>query len=115
MSWFDENILRPETAGVAGALLGLFNAPGADLRERAFNLLAGVGAATFLGPWITDLIGVHSKNSSMALAFTVGLVGMNLVSKLIDQARTMTFADFVGMLRRAPSPPPPPPPRSDPP
>lgn len=106
MSWFDDNILRPETAGITGALLGLFNAPGTTLRERAFNLLAGLAAAIFLGPWITDIIGVHSKNSSMALAFTVGLVGMNLVAKLLDQAKTMTLADFVGMLKRTPAPPP---------
>lgn len=105
MSWFDDNILRPETAGVAGAVLGLFNAPGATARERLFNLGAGVAAAIFLGPWITDVVGVHSKNSSMALAFIVGLVGMNLVAKFIEQAKSMTLSDFVGMLKRTPSPP----------
>lgn len=89
MPWYTE-YLKPEAAGMAGALLGFLHAPGSTWRERAFNLTAGVGASIYLAPWISEsLIGVTSTKGHLAVAFFTGLVGMNLLSKIIEQARNL--------------------------
>lgn len=94
MSWFDDNVMRPESAGFFGAVLGLFNAPGSTWRERTFNLFAGIGAAWFVAPWATELFSVETRNGKMCLAFLVGVVGMNLVAKVIDQVKQMKLQEL---------------------
>lgn len=91
MTWFDDSVLRPEVAGPVGALVGLFHTPGKSLRERAFNMVAGLGAAWFLAPWLTSYLSIDAKNGQMAVAFMVGLVGMNLLSKSIEYVKTTSL------------------------
>jgi hypothetical protein len=94
-TWFDENVLRPEVAGLVGGVLGLFNTPGDSLREKAFNLGAGVSAAWFLAPALEDYLEVSTKNGQMAIAFVVGLIGMNLLAKAIAYARKTGLFDLL--------------------
>lgn len=96
-TWFDDSILRPEVAGFAGAMVGLFNAPGRSARERAFNLLAGLSVAWFIAPWVSEYFSINTKNGQMAVAFIVGLVGMNLVAKGIDYIRLTKLSDLPGL------------------
>lgn len=103
-TWFDESVLRPEVAGLVGGVLGLFNAPGANWRERMFNLVAGVSAAWFLAPALADYLDIDSKNGQMASSFVVGLVGMNLLAKAIAYVRRTPIAQLINL--RAPPPPP---------
>lgn len=93
MGFFDEHVLRPETTGLLGSILGAINAPGATWRERLFNFGSGLGAAWFLAPAVEDYFELASRNQRMAVAFVIGLVGMNLVSKVIEHVKnTPLFA-----------------------
>lgn len=106
MNWFDDVWVRPESAGVAGALLGLFNAPGETWRLRTFNLGSGVAASWFLAPWVCEVVGITSENGRLALAFLVGLIGMNLVAKIINHVNVSSLADLIDLLRgRSQQPP----------
>ena len=106
MNWFDDVWVRPESAGVAGALLGLFNAPGDTWRQRTFNLGSGIAASWFLAPWVCEVIGITSDNGRLALAFLVGLIGMNLVAKIINHVSVSSLADLLDLLRGRPQQPP---------
>ena len=108
-SWYDwtsDNVIRPEVSGIAGAFLGLLNTPGATLRERVFNFLAGVSCAAFLAPSLDQYYNITSKSQTTAIAFVVGLLGMNLVAKAIDYLRQTSVSDLISMFRRAPTNPP---------
>ncbi len=96
-TWFDNTVLQPEVAGFAGAMVGLFNAPGRTTRERAFNLMAGLSVAWFVSPWVSDYFTIGTKNGQMAVAFIVGLMGMNLVAKGIDYVRVTRLSDLPGL------------------
>ena len=104
--WMSENLIRPEVSGAAGATLGLLNAPGTTLRERVFNFMAGVCCAAFLAPVIDQYYNITSKSQTTAIAFVVGLLGMNLVAKAIDYLRQTSVSDLINMFRRAPTNPP---------
>lgn len=84
MNWDD--LTKPETAGTLGAILGALNAPGKSIREQAYNLFAGIGCAVYIAPYIAEAFNVGSPHAKMALAFVCGLVGMNVVAKLISSA-----------------------------
>lgn len=99
MAWFDDNILRPEVAGLSGAVVGVLNAPGRSWRERIFNLIAGISVAWFVAPWFSELVAYKAKNGQMAVAFVVGLVGMNLVAKTVDYVRAVKLSELP-LLRR---------------
>jgi len=90
MNWDD--FLRPETAGTVGGLLGWLNAPGGTVKEQAFNLLSGIAAAIFLAPYLAERAGMASQTGRMAFAFVIGLVGMNLLAKLIAAAKKTDWA-----------------------
>jgi hypothetical protein len=91
-----EEILKsPDVAGTAGAILGWLSAPGGTLREQLFNVGAGFGAAFFLAPYMAERAGLESRASQMAFAFVVGLVGMNVLPKLISAAKR---ADWSALL-----------------
>lgn len=112
MNWYDwvnENVVRPEFSGPAGALLGLLNAPGKTMRERAFNLGAGLSVAVFLSPVVDSYFNVTTRNQQTAVAFVIGLLGMNLVAKAIDYVRQTSVSDILSTFRRTPPLPPEPP------
>lgn len=114
---FDEDVLphllRPESAGLVGAVLAFLRAPGATVTQKAFNLLSGVAMAVFVGPWLAEQVHITSRAGLIAFAFVLGLVGMNLVAKLIDRVSSMTWDDMTALvlrvLGRAPAAPPVPP------
>lgn len=93
MSW-EDIVKSPDTAGTVGALLGWLSAPGGTLREQLFNVLAGLGAAIFLAPYLAERAGLSSRPSQMAFAFVVGLVGMNVLPKLSAAAKRADWAVF---------------------
>lgn len=90
-----DDFSRPEAAGTLGAILGALNAPGANLREQVYNLLAGIGAAVYLAPYVAEKFALVSPHGKMALAFLAGLVGMNIVAKLIAGAARFDWWDVV--------------------
>lgn len=93
--WMDTHLLRPEITGLVGSVLGVLNTPGSGWRERLFNFGAGLGAAWFLAPAIEDYFNLTSNNARMAVAFVVGLVGMNLLAKIIDYIKNTPLASII--------------------
>lgn len=91
MSW-DELIKSPDAAGTVGAILGWLSAPGGTVRWQLFNLLAGLGAAFFLAPYLAERAGIEAQAGRMAFSFVVGLVGMNLLPKLTSAVRSLDWA-----------------------
>lgn len=98
MSW-DDNLLKPEAAGSAGALIGFIKAiaDGKALRfiDKIFQLLAGLALAWFIAPWVQDQWGVTQLRSQNALAFVVCFVGVNLLIKFSEWIQRTPFADLV--------------------
>lgn len=94
MGFFDDHLLRPEATGLIGSLLGVLNTPGTGWRERVFNFGAGAGAAWFIAPAVEDYFSLTSNNARMAVAFVVGLVGMNLLAKIIDYVKNTPLASL---------------------
>ena len=91
----EDLIKSPDAAGTAGAILGWLSAPGGTWRDQLFNVGAGFGAAFFLAPYLAERAGLSSRSSQMAFAFVVGLVGMNVLPKLISAAKR---ADWSALL-----------------
>ena len=104
MTWWDDNItpilMQPASAGVAGAVLGALNAPGLTLREQFFNLLAGVASAIYLAPFLAERADIRSDHGQLAFAFVVGLLGMNLLAKLIAAGRKFDWDALVSLMSR---------------
>ena len=100
MNWWDDNmtphLVRPEVAGTAGAILGWLKAPGETVRMQAFNLLAGIAAAVYVAPYVTEQLGVTSQAGKFFAAFILGLIGMNLLSKAIELGKN---ADLLAILK----------------
>lgn len=92
-----DDLNRPEAAGTLGAILGALNAPGSSLREQAYNLLAGIGSAIYLAPYIAEQFSVSAHSGRMALAFLAGLIGMNVVAKLISGASRYDWFSLLPM------------------
>ena len=86
MSW-EEFVKTPDVAGTVGALLGFLSAPGGTHRQQMFNLVAGLGCALFIAPYVAERAGMESQASRMAFAFIVGLIGMNILPKLTNAAK----------------------------
>jgi hypothetical protein len=98
-----EDIVKsPDAAGVAGAILGWLSAPGGTLREQLFNILAGLCCAVFLAPWMAERAGIGSQSGRMAFAFIVGLVGMNILPKLIGAAKRTDWAALLPVKKGKP-------------
>lgn len=95
LNWFNEHVLQPEVSGLAGAALGALNTPGSSKWEKLLNFAAGICAAWFLTPAITEYFAMQTQSAKMAAAFIVGLVGMNLLSKIIDHVRRSKLSDLL--------------------
>lgn len=104
MTWWDENIapilMQPASAGVTGAILGALNAPGLTIREQFFNLFAGVGAAIYLAPFLAEEANIQSGHGQLAFAFVVGLLGMNLLAKIIAAGRRADWSMLIDLLSK---------------
>ena len=92
---FEDLIKSPDAAGTVGAVLGWLSAPGGSLREQLFNISAGVACAVYLAPWLAERANIGSQHGRMAFAFIVGLVGMNIVPKLISAAKRADWASLL--------------------
>ena len=110
MNWWDDNVtpvvMRPEFAGAVGALLGMLSAPGATLKQQAFNLLSGLAFAVFCAPLVAQWIGIKSESAVIGFSFLCGLIGMNLIAKLLIWNSSFDWgAFFSGLMRAAPTKP----------
>lgn len=86
MSW-EDIVKTPDIAGAVGAVLGFLSAPGGTRREQVFNLMAGLGCAVFVAPYLAERVDMQSHAAKMAFAFVIGLIGLNIIPKLTSAAK----------------------------
>ncbi len=83
----EEIVKSPDVAGTVGAILGRLSAPGGTVRMQSVNLIAGLGCAVYIAPYVAERAGMVSHASQMAFSFVVGLIGLNIIPKLTAAAK----------------------------
>lgn len=101
MNW-EDLIKSPDAAGTAGAILGWLSSPGGTLKMQLFNLLAGIGCAVFLAPYLAEKAGLSSKPGLLAFSFVVGLVGLNILPKVTAAAKRSDWAALLPTRKEKP-------------
>jgi CBS-domain-containing membrane protein len=97
-----EFIHNPFAVGGLGSIVSLKFAPGATWLERAFNVLCGVLMAGFLAVALAEFFSLTSEAMRGAIAFLIGVFGMNLVATVVVWIREMKLSDVVPWFRRTP-------------
>ena len=78
----DKLLSSPFFVGLAGAVVALKGCPGKSWGERVFNAGCGALLAGFLSAAIAEWLGLRTSETRSAVAFVVGLFGMNLVASV---------------------------------
>lgn len=92
--------LKPFAVGAAGGLVSLRYAPGLSRKERAFNLLCGALLAGFLTDAIFELFSLRSQAMWGAIAFLVGVFGMNVLATANTWLRELKLSDVLPWFRK---------------
>ena len=91
-----ETVLKsPFLPGLLGAIVSLKTAPGANWKERVFNVLCGTLMAGFLTPAITDYFHLAEPSIQSATAFAIGLFGLNVAAALVLAIKAYDFGALV--------------------
>lgn len=93
-------VSSPFVIGLAGAIVALKGAPGKNWGERCFNAGCGALLAGFLSAAIAEWLGLRTNETRSAVAFVVGLFGMNLVASINAWLRQAKLSDVVPWIRR---------------
>lgn len=96
----DKLLSSPFVIGAAGAIVALKGAPGKSWLERIFNAGCGALLAGFLSAAIAEWLGLRTPEMRSAIAFVVGLFGMNLVASCNVWLTETKFTDLLPWLRK---------------
>lgn len=97
-SYFDRLQALAENQFFIGLLAGVVSlrgVPGTTWIERAFNVMCACLTAGYIAPWFSELFGLDTVASKSAMAFVVGLFGLNVVASFMEQARALKISDFL--------------------
>lgn len=102
LSGFDpEKIMAsPFLIGFAGAVVALRGAPGKTWLERVINATCGALMAGFMTAAIAEFFGLRTAEMQSAIAFCIGLFGMNLTAAVNDWIREAKLADVVPWIKK---------------
>jgi len=91
-----ETVLKsPFLPGLLGAIVSLRTAPGATWKERVFNVMCGTVMAGFLTPGITDYFHLAEPSMQSAMAFAIGLFGLNIAAAVVLAIKAYDFGSLV--------------------
>lgn len=93
-------LASPFLIGLAGAVVALKGAPGKTWFERVFNAGCGALLAGFLSAAIGEWLGLRTTETRSAVAFVVGLFGMNLVAAVNVWLSETKLADVLPWLKK---------------
>lgn len=93
-------LASPFLIGLAGAVVALKGAPGKSWGERLFNAGCGALLAGFLSAAIAEWLGLTTSEARSAVAFVVGLFGMNLVASANAWISEAKLSDVIPWLRK---------------
>lgn len=102
MSWLDDAgnwLTNPQVAGVFGSLLSLRWAPGKDWRDKVFSFGCGVACTAYLAPAAVDYMGLAAKWAPPLFGFLAGLLGMNIVAKLVSFVRDTDWPGTIAAVK----------------
>ena len=90
----------PFVIGLAGAVVALKGAPGKSWGERIFNASCGALLAGFLSAAIAEWLGLRTNETKSAVAFVVGLFGMNMVASVNVWLSEAKLSDVIPWIRK---------------
>ena len=93
-------VSSPFVVGLAGAIVALKGAPGKSWGERCFNAGCGALLAGFLSAAIAEWLGLRTPETKSAVAFVVGLFGMNLVASINSWLSEAKLSDVIPWIRK---------------
>lgn len=85
----------PFVAGFLGALVALRGVPGASWKERIANTISGSLMAGFLTPALAEYFALHSAEIKAAMAFAIGLFGLNLMAAILTFIKNANIGDYI--------------------
>jgi hypothetical protein len=86
----------PFAAGLFGALVtAMKGMPGATWKERFAHTASGSFMAGFVGPGAADWFGLSGQNLMSALAFLLGMFGLNASAALWDYFKHAKVTDWL--------------------
>ena len=97
---FEKLWRSPFLIGALGALVALRGAPGVSWWERAINVFSGSLMAGFVSPAACEFFSLTSPAMQGAMAFAVGLFGMNMASAIVVWIKTAQLSDVLPWARR---------------
>lgn len=96
-----EEVARsPWIPGLLGAIIAVRSAPGATWGERIFNIACGALISGFASPALSEYFGMTTQAMQSAMAFAVGLFGLNVVASLMAWTKVMKVDDFLPWKRK---------------
>ncbi|HAX23049.1 MAG TPA: hypothetical protein DCY64_22530 [Hydrogenophaga sp.] len=85
--------------GLLGAIVSLRGVPGSTWKARYFNVFCGMVIAGACTAGLSEWMSLKSEGAIGAMAFALGLFGLNLVDVLRERAvemiRTVKLSDFI--------------------
>lgn len=91
----DEVVKSPWLAGALGAVVALRGVPGTSWWERVLNVLSGSLLSGFFSPALSEYFGMTTPAMLSAMAFAVGLFGLNLMAAILDFIKTAKLEDYI--------------------
>jgi hypothetical protein len=86
----------PFAAGLFGALVtAMRGMPGASWRDRMAHVASGSFMAGFVGPGAAEWFGLSSQNLMFALAFLLGMFGLNISAAFWAYLKTAKVSDWL--------------------
>lgn len=96
----DKILSSPFAVGLCGAVVALKGCPGKSWAERGFNATCGALLAGFLSAAIAEWLGLRTPETKSAVAFVVGLFGMNLVASVNFWLSEAKLSDVLPWMRK---------------
>lgn len=91
-----EEIARsPWLPGLLGAIVAVRSAPGTTWGERAVNIACGAVISGFASPALSEYFGMTTQAMQSAMAFAVGLFGLNIVASIWAWTRVLKVEDYI--------------------
>lgn len=96
-----EEVARsPWFPGLLGAIVAVRSAPGATWVERGINIGCGALISGFASPALSEYFGMTTQAMQSAMAFAVGLFGLNVVASVTAWTKVMKVDDFLPWKRK---------------
>lgn len=85
----------PFLIGLLGAVVALRGVVGMTWTERIANVISGSLMAGFFGPAAAEYFSLDSQAQQSAMAFAIGLFGLNLMAAVLQWIKTLNIGDYI--------------------